>query len=90
MNPATSWDDDSQDWDDDDIAYFDTAPDDDEAETVKCPSCNADVYEDADQCPVCGEFIVTDTSIWSDKPWWWIALGLLGIIALIAALVFVG
>ncbi len=30
---------------------------DDESETVACPHCGADVYEDADRCPRCGEWI---------------------------------
>lgn len=34
-------------------------PDDDGvSETVPCPACGAAVYEDADQCPACGEWII--------------------------------
>jgi hypothetical protein len=56
-------------------------------DTVTCPACGADVYEDADQCPSCREFILPDTCIWSGQPVWWVALGVLGIIALAAALI---
>jgi len=31
--------------------------DDDQSETVACTHCGADVYEDADRCPHCGEWI---------------------------------
>jgi hypothetical protein len=31
---------------------------DDEVETVPCPACGQEVYEDADQCPKCGEWII--------------------------------
>ncbi len=63
---------------------------DEATETVACPNCRADVYEDAEQCPVCGEYITHSTSVWADRPWWWIALGLAGIIAVIFALALVG
>ena len=41
---GSSWQEDG--WDDD-------AP----AETVPCPECGAEVYEDAEQCVSCGEWI---------------------------------
>jgi hypothetical protein len=57
--------------------------DDDESDVVPCPKCGADVYEDAEQCPSCGEYIVHPTSAWHGKPWWWIAVGMAGITAVI-------
>ncbi len=83
---AAYWDDSSDDVDD----YEDRdalLEDEEGTDTVLCPECGADVYEDADQCPVCGMFMVPDTRFWSGKPLWWIALGFLGLIALAAALV---
>jgi hypothetical protein len=74
-----SWDDDS--WDDDDLPADDGA-----AATVPCPSCGADVYEDAVQCPACGEYITHSSSMWDGKPLWWVVLGLLGIATTIAVL----
>ena len=72
----------------DDREYPDADPwEDDSTDTRECPACGADVYEDADQCPVCGEFLMPDTHVWSDKPTWWIVLGILGIITLVAALI---
>ena len=63
--------------------------DDDDPETIECPECRRQVYEDAEQCPHCGHFITPDTGVWAGKPWWWIALALLGIVGLIWALVVV-
>jgi hypothetical protein len=66
--------------------------DDDSGETivVPCPVCRADVYEDAEQCPSCGHYVVHTTSPWAGKPRWWIIGGLAGIAAVIWVLVRVG
>lgn len=62
-------------------------PDDDESLTQPCPACGADVYEDAEQCPVCGEYITWRTGdIWAGRSIGWIVLGLLGILATILVL----
>ena len=60
--------------------YGDTA-----AETVACPACGAEVYEEAEQCPRCGDYITHSSSIWAGKSWWWTLLGLLGVAGLIAS-----
>ena len=89
MEIKESWDD---GWQDDDDAYDDDAYDDsdDDAEVVGCPECGADVYEDAERCPTCGEYIVHSSAdyVWSSRPAWWIVLGALGILAVIVALAF--
>jgi hypothetical protein len=80
-------------------AYWDESPDDlddreypdiedDEEMTIPCPKCGAEVFDDAEQCPACGSYLIHDTRVWSGKSIWWIALGLLGIIAVILALAF--
>ena len=75
----------ADDWDDDfDGEEFDE--EDDETLVVSCPKCGADVYEDAEQCPVCGDYIVYETRVWSGKPLWWILLGLIGIVAVVVIL----
>lgn len=71
------WDDETDDWPDDS---------DDAAETIPCPSCGADIYEEAEQCPKCGDYVVHGTSPWNDKPVWWMLLGLAGAVAVILAL----
>lgn len=83
MEIEESWDDEyEEEWD----APYDDEDDDDY--TVECPECGTDVYEDAEQCPACGNYIVHSTSVWSGRPSWWIVLGLLGIIAVIFSLAF--
>lgn len=52
---------------------------DEVSETIPCPNCGADVYEDAEQCPVCGEFILPGAGrLWAGRSAWWVLLGLLG------------
>jgi hypothetical protein len=65
---------------------FDDASDD----TEPCPECGADIYEDAEQCPHCGAYVTHSTSAWSGRPLWWIVLGVLGVVALVIALVGLG
>ncbi|MGD9855617.1 MAG: hypothetical protein AB7U20_11790 [Planctomycetaceae bacterium] len=79
-------------WDDsDDDGSGDEWPDesaeDSESVVVPCPLCGAEIYEDAVRCPVCGEYVTrTAHSVWDAKPLWWVALGAVGIVAVIAAL----
>jgi uncharacterized paraquat-inducible protein A len=65
----------------------DDQSDDDDPETVECPECHRQVYEEAEQCPYCGQYITHDTRVWAGKPWWWTALALAGIVGLIWVLV---
>lgn len=60
--------------------------DDASTETVPCPHCGAQVYEDAVRCPTCGTYITHDTGVWSGRPLWWIVLGLIGVLAAALAL----
>ena len=84
-------DDDSFDDSDSDVDDLDGSgddSDDDDSPTVECPMCGCDVYQDAQQCPVCGEWIVHTPRIWAGRPWWWVWLGVIGIIAVIWSLLF--
>ncbi|MGH7130049.1 MAG: zinc ribbon domain-containing protein [Planctomycetaceae bacterium] len=76
-----SFDDDSDldDWPDSD-------DEDAESLTVDCSNCGAAVYEDAVRCPVCGEYVAWSASGWSDRPGWFVLLGIAGLIATIIAL----
>jgi len=60
--------------------------DNDTTETIACPQCGEQVYEDAEQCPYCGTYLTSQTSPWVGRSFWWIALALLGIVATIVAL----
>ncbi len=63
---------------------------DDFTETVPCPHCGANVYEDAVQCPACGTYIIHNTSPWTGRPIWWVVLALLGILATVWVLAGLG
>ncbi|WP_158633562.1 hypothetical protein [Tautonia sociabilis] len=78
------------DWDDDEeddlLEPNEEEDDDEESGVLPCPSCGAEVFEDAERCPHCGDFIVgRRLRAWEGRPWWWIVLGLLGIGAVIGA-----
>ena len=73
------------------VEWDDEQDDSDElSETVSCPECGDDIYEDAVQCPVCGAYITHTTSPWVGRPAWWIWLALFGILATLVALAGLG
>ena len=90
MEIEESWDDDDYDYIEDDEYDDDEEYEDDfETETVPCPACGADVYEEAQQCPECGQYIDAadyrsgSAYVWQDRPTWWIIAGIVGILAVI-------
>jgi len=79
----------SDDWNSDDD-WGGESWEDDPADLVACPSCGAEIYEESVQCPICGDYVtrgVRSGSLWEGRPIWWIVLGLIGIMAVIAMLV---
>ena len=70
---------DEDDFEDDDL-------DEEDSLTIVCRECGSEIYEDAVQCPVCGNYVVHDTSAWTGRPLWWLLLGLLGVVATILTL----
>jgi hypothetical protein len=64
--------------------------DDEESVVVACPSCGAEVYEEAEQCPACGEWITPSSHPFPGRSWWFIGLGLAGMAATIIVLVLLG
>ena len=84
-------------WFDDPADSFDERefPDEDDfddqpGETLPCPQCGGDVYEDSDRCPHCGSYVVFSTHPFAGRAWWWIALGVLGVVSLILTLAIAG
>ncbi|MBN2216756.1 MAG: hypothetical protein JW719_05230 [Pirellulales bacterium] len=72
-----------------DYEYPDAPDDEDDGTpTAPCPACGADVYEDADRCPVCGVYITPSGPgrLWAGRPLWWMVLGILGIVAVVVVL----
>jgi zinc-ribbon domain len=84
----------SNDWDDDDWDEDDCEDDLKNAELQDvsdahyvCPLCGAEVYDDANVCSACGDYIVPKMVIGSEvRPMWYIALGTIGIIAVLLVL----
>jgi hypothetical protein len=60
------------------------------SETLPCPECGAEVYEESPQCPHCGSYVVFSTHPFHGRSWWWIGLGILGIFAVIVILAIAG
>ena len=50
------------------------------------PACGAEVYEEAPQCPVCGEYMIHETRVLVGKPVWYVLLAILGIVSVIVVL----
>ena len=74
------------DFEDDDIDddWEAPEPDDDELELLPCPACGKLIYEEADACPYCGEYVTHSTSAFAGKPIWYVALAIIGVVAVIA------
>jgi hypothetical protein len=78
---------DHDDWDDSELDDSDVADGDgdddadDEAETLPCPACRKQIYEQAEQCPYCGHYVTHRSSALAGRPWWFVLLGVLGAIA---------
>ncbi len=77
-------DDENPDADDQDDDF--DADDDEETSVVPCPSCGADVYEEADRCPHCGSFIDPTAAPRRDKPGWWVGLSRVSVVWLVLSL----
>ena len=62
-----------QDWEEDADDEFDEEEgfgDDDDVETVACPYCRRQIYEDAERCPYCERYISDQDAPLFRKPWW--------------------
>jgi hypothetical protein len=55
----------------------------DETETFPCPVCGADVYEQSERCPMCGEYVSPSTSPLAGRSAAFVILGIVGIVATI-------
>lgn len=57
---------------------------DDDADTIPCPSCGKAIVEDVVRCPYCGEYVtLPSTSVLSGKPLWFIVLAIAGTLAFV-------
>jgi len=64
--------------------------DEEGTDVVPCPACGVDVYQSADRCPACGQFVVPGAGATSPGIcWWWIVVALImaaGLLWLVAGL----
>ena len=86
MSRDDSWFDEADDDVRDDAYPDEDESDDDTTATVVCPHCGAEVYEDAEYCPACDNYITPGGNAFSGRPLWWILLGVAGIVAMLVVL----
>jgi len=75
---------DTMTWDTDDNLHDDVIYGDDTGvETLTCPSCGLQVYEDSEKCPYCGDWIIP-LAAHSHRPAWvrWVGMILIGLFLL--------
>lgn len=73
---------------DDESDSADEEPDEDD-ELIECPECGKQIYVESEQCPACGHYSPDEpagASLWQGHSWWWVLLGVLGVVAVILAL----
>ena len=61
----------------------DVDDDNDNTSTRNCSECGTEIYEDIEQCPHCGTWLTASTSAWAGRQWWWLAISLCGVLALV-------
>lgn len=55
--------------------------------TAPCPECGAEIYDAAEWCPSCKQYVTRNgSSEWSGRPLWWILLAVAGVAATVSAL----
>jgi hypothetical protein len=59
----------------------------DDPDTIPCPECGEDIYDDTPACPYCGHYVVFSASRWSGRSKVWLGIGMVGILAVIVTLV---
>jgi hypothetical protein len=74
--------DEDDDWETDETSSWD---EDEEDTTFPCPYCGASVYEDAEWCPHCDQYLSAEDGGTSRKPLWILVVAL----GLVAALVWI-
>ena len=67
-----TWEPEDEDDSDDDYSGFDTSDSDDDT-TLPCPSCGAEIFDEAERCPACGRYLTREDMQNPKKPWWLVA-----------------
>lgn len=90
MPRPSAWDDDDddRDWSPDDAEEETLDVDDDSEPTFPCPSCRRLIYEEADACPYCGEYLsLGDRYGGQARPWWVLVGAIVALVAMLAGVV---
>ncbi len=82
MSADEDWRDDEGPSDEDLAAFGEDANE----TTAPCPNCGAEMYDDAEWCPSCEQYVTRETREWTGRPLWWIVLALAGGVATVFAL----
>ena len=61
---------------------------DDEEQTLPCPSCGHPVHEETQKCPYCGDWIVPLPAAGRKHHWVWLAAAALAILGLLFITLF--
>jgi len=75
-NVEDDWPDDEEDEED----GYPSEDDDEDDDTIPCPFCRRQIYEQAEQCPYCQKYISQEDAPPSRKPWWFVVAFLLCIL----------
>ncbi len=70
-----------EDDDEDDDLYDDVPDDSDDEQTIPCPSCRRDIFEDSPRCPYCERYISEEDRTRSSYPIWVIATALVSLVS---------
>jgi len=60
----------------------------DETPTRECPKCGCDVYDDAEQCPLCGEYFTRESAAETSSFPLWVRVTALLILAVFIAVLW--
>lgn len=79
------WAAESKGWEDDEEGFDEEGFANDDAETIACPYCGVEIYEESQRCPHCEKYISKEDAPAAKKPSW-VVLGF--ILALLATALF--
>jgi hypothetical protein len=79
---SNAWSGDDSSEDDDGSEEFDSD------QTVECPACGREIYDDAERCPHCGEYLTEPDRLGRGKPLWIIVTAVVVLAAVVLAWVF--
>jgi len=84
---------DDDDWDNDRPLEAWENPDEDDASeqatTTVCPNCRAEMYDDTEQCPHCGEYITRLQFLVPAFAWWVYVGAIAALVGMVASLWFI-